>query len=61
MKTDLGGTEPVWVYFNNHPRGNAPRNALMLMQLLGIGQSAVDAEETVKRPSPTTLQDWANR
>ncbi|MFZ0012419.1 MAG: DUF72 domain-containing protein [Halobacteriota archaeon] len=61
MKTDPGGTEPVWVYFNNHPRGNAPRNALMLMQLLGIGQSAVDAEETVKRPSPTTLQDWANR
>jgi len=31
------------------------------MQLLGIGQSAVDEEETAKRPSPTTLQDWANR
>lgn len=61
IKTDLGGTEPVWVYFNNHPRGNAPRNALMLMQLLGIGQSAVDTEETAKRPSPTTLQDWAYR
>jgi uncharacterized protein YecE (DUF72 family) len=26
----------IWVYFNNHPLGKAPRNALMLMNLLGI-------------------------
>jgi len=60
IKSDLG-TQPVWVYFNNHPRGNAPRNALMLIQLLGIDQAAGEAEEMAKRPSPTTLQDWAYR
>ena len=57
IETDLGGAKPVWVYFNNHPQGNAPRNALMLMELLEIGQAA-DAKERVKHPSPTTLEDW---
>ena len=61
MKADLGGTQPVWVYFNNHPRGNAPHNALTLMELLGIRASESDAEEKAKSPSPTTLQDWAYR
>jgi len=27
------------VFFNNHPRGQAPRNALMLMELLGLGRT----------------------
>jgi uncharacterized protein YecE (DUF72 family) len=61
MKADLGGTQPVWVYFNNHPRGNAPHNALTLMELLGIRSSESDAEEKAKSPGPTTLQDWAYR
>jgi uncharacterized protein YecE (DUF72 family) len=32
----------IWVYFNNHPLGKAPRNALMLMNLLGISRGEND-------------------
>jgi uncharacterized protein YecE (DUF72 family) len=32
----------IWVYFNNHPLGKAPRNALMLMNLLGISREESD-------------------
>jgi uncharacterized protein YecE (DUF72 family) len=28
--------EVSYVYFNNHPRGKGPRNALMLMDMLGV-------------------------
>jgi uncharacterized protein YecE (DUF72 family) len=61
IQADLGSTKPIWVYFNNHPRGNAPRNALTLMELLGMRQSDGDAEEKAKSPSATTLQDWTYR
>jgi uncharacterized protein YecE (DUF72 family) len=35
-------TKRIWVYFNNHPLGKAPRNALMLMNLLGITKGRSD-------------------
>jgi uncharacterized protein YecE (DUF72 family) len=31
-----------YVYFNNHPRGKGPKNALMLMDLLGVKHEAKD-------------------
>jgi uncharacterized protein YecE (DUF72 family) len=58
LQTDFDGAKPVWVYFNNHPRGNAPRNALTLMELLGMRQSKSNAQETARSAGPTTLQDW---
>jgi uncharacterized protein YecE (DUF72 family) len=61
MQTDFGSAKPIWVYFNNHPRGNAPRNALMLMELLGKGQFKSNAEEKARSPGPTTLEDWTYR
>jgi len=36
------GSEDGFVYFNNHPRGKGPKNALMLMDLLGIRHEAKD-------------------
>jgi len=35
-------TKRIWVYFNNHPLGKAPRNALMLLNLLGITKGGSD-------------------
>ena len=61
IETDFGSAKPIWVYFNNHPRGNAPRNALMLMELLGMRRAKSDAEEKVRSSGPTTLQDWTYR
>lgn len=29
--------DDVFIYFNNHPNGNAPNNAVMLADLLGVG------------------------
>jgi len=34
--------EEKYVYFNNHPRGKGPKNALMLMNLLGVKHEARD-------------------
>jgi uncharacterized protein YecE (DUF72 family) len=31
-----------YIYFNNHPRGKGPKNALMLMDLLGVKHEAKD-------------------
>jgi uncharacterized protein YecE (DUF72 family) len=58
LQSNFGGAKPVRVYFNNHPHGNAPRNALMLMELLGLRESRSDAQETARSAGPTTLQDW---
>ena len=58
LQSDFGGAKPVRVYFNNHPHGNAPRNALTLMELLGMRESRSDAQETARSAGPTTLQDW---
>lgn len=32
------GSRDVFVYFNNHPHGNAPRNARDLQMMLGLGK-----------------------
>jgi uncharacterized protein YecE (DUF72 family) len=38
-----GDDEPeAYVYFNNHPRGKGPKNALMLMDLLGVEHEPKD-------------------
>jgi uncharacterized protein YecE (DUF72 family) len=34
--------EEGYVYFNNHPRGKGPKNALMLMDLLGVKHEPKD-------------------
>ena len=34
INRDKSGFEDVYVFFNNHPGGNAPRNALSLMEML---------------------------
>ena len=34
--------EEKYIYFNNHPRGKGPKNALMLMDLLGVKHEAKD-------------------
>jgi uncharacterized protein YecE (DUF72 family) len=34
--------EESYVYFNNHPRGKGPKNAMMLMDILGIKHEAKD-------------------
>jgi len=60
LETELGGKRRIWIYFNNHPRANAPRNALMLMKLLEITKPE-NAEDTLQSTSPTTLGDWASR
>ncbi len=40
--TILSGTEDgdeIFIYFNNHPSGKAPRNATQLIQMLGLGSA----------------------
>jgi uncharacterized protein YecE (DUF72 family) len=34
--------EEKYIYFNNHPRGKGPKNALMLMDILGVKHEAKD-------------------
>jgi uncharacterized protein YecE (DUF72 family) len=36
--------EEGYVYFNNHPRGKGPKNALMLMDLLGLKHEGKDVK-----------------
>lgn len=38
----LEDEEKGFVYFNNHPRGKGPKNALMLMDMLGIAHDLKD-------------------
>jgi uncharacterized protein YecE (DUF72 family) len=48
-KERLEEEEKGYVYFNNHPRGKGPKNALMLMDLLGVKHEAKDIKISVQR------------
>ncbi|MGZ4903699.1 MAG: DUF72 domain-containing protein [Halobacteriota archaeon] len=60
LEKNLGGKRRIWVYFNNHPRGNAPHNALTLKRLLGQ-ELPEHLEERPQNTAPTTLDEWARR
>ncbi|MGZ4913366.1 MAG: DUF72 domain-containing protein [Halobacteriota archaeon] len=60
LEKELGGKRRIWVYFNNHPRGNAPHNALMLKRLLGQDLPE-QVQEKSQSTAPTTLEKWARR
>ncbi|AKA48794.1 hypothetical protein IX51_06395 [uncultured archaeon] len=36
IRKNIGKYEDAFIYFNNHPRGKAPRNAMALSTLLGL-------------------------
>ncbi len=60
LERELGGKRRIWVYFNNHPLGHAPHNALMFKHLLGQ-ELPEQLEEQPQSTAPTTLEDWARR
>ncbi len=60
LEEDLGGKRRIWMYFNNHPLGHAPRNALMFKRLLGE-ELPEQLEERPQSTAPTTLEEWARR
>ena len=42
------GEAKILIYFNNHVRGQAPANALMMAQQIGLAATAAVSEEFVK-------------
>ncbi len=60
LEEGLGGKRRIWMYFNNHPLGHAPRNALMFKRLLGE-ELPEKLEERPQSTAPTTLEEWARR
>ncbi len=60
LEEGLGGHRRVWMYFNNHPLGHAPRNALLFKRLLGE-ELPESLEERPQSAAPTTLEEWARR
>jgi len=46
LSQDQGEDDVSYVYFNNHPMGKGPKNALMLMDMLGVAHEPKEVKIT---------------